>query len=148
MALSRWGSIASLLIIVFQASVTRLIPLYAIGVFLSFTLAQSGMARRWWRAGRLAPQENTSEHRHELRYEKGWFIKMVSNGFGAICTFIVMCVFAVTKFHDGAWIVLILTPLLVSAFFLSIRHYSNLANGLSLEKYQRAACLTTSGIAS
>jgi amino acid transporter len=104
------GVIASLLIIVFQASVTRLIPLYAIGVFLSFTLAQSGMARRWWRAGRLAPQENTSKHRHELRYEKGWFIKMVSNGFGAICTFIVMCVFAVTKFHDGAWIVLILTP--------------------------------------
>ena len=129
------GVIASLLIIVFQASVTRLIPLYAIGVFLSFTLAQSGMARRWWRAGRLTPQENASEHRHELRHEKGWFIKMLSNGFGAVCTFIVMCVFAVTKFHDGAWIVLILTPLIISAFVFIRRHYTNLANGLSLEKY-------------
>jgi hypothetical protein len=129
------GAIASLLIIVFNASVTRLIPLYAIGVFLSFTLAQSGMARRWWRVGHLPRQAKTSEHRHELQYEKGWFIKMVSNGFGAVCTFIVMCVFAITKFHDGAWIVLILTPLIISAFVHIHRHYMNLAKVLSLENY-------------
>ncbi len=47
--------IASLLIIVFNASVTGLIPLYAIGVFLAFTLSQAGMARRWWKVGRLQP---------------------------------------------------------------------------------------------
>jgi amino acid transporter len=129
------GAIASLLIIVFQASVTRLIPLYAIGVFLSFTLAQAGMARRWWRAGQLIPTEEISQHRHELRYEKGWFFKMISNGFGALCTAIVMCVFAVTKFHDGAWVVLILTPLLIGTFVFIHRHYLNLAISLSLEKY-------------
>jgi len=129
------GAIASLLIIVFQASVTRLIPLYAIGVFLSFTLAQSGMARRWWRVGQLDPIEEFSKHRHELRYEKGWFFKMISNGFGALCTAIVMCVFAVTKFHDGAWVVLILTPLLIGTFMLIHRHYKKLATGLTLEKY-------------
>lgn len=129
------GAIASVLIIVFQASVTRLIPLYAIGVFLSFTLAQSGMARRWWRVGQLSPSEEISKHRHELRYEKSWFFKMISNGFGALCTAIVMLVFAVTKFHDGAWVVLILTPMLIGTFVFIHRHYTNLASGLSLENY-------------
>jgi amino acid transporter len=130
---------ASLLIIIFQASVTRLIPLYAIGVFLSFTIAQAGMARRWWRAGQLKPDERPAdsahESRHILRYEKGWFLKMLSNGFGAFCTAIVMLVFAVTKFRDGAWIVLILTPVLISIFLWIRRHYAGVSSRLSLEKY-------------
>jgi hypothetical protein len=133
------AGMASVLIIIFQASVTRLIPLYAIGVFLSFTLAQSGMARRWWRAGQLKPEETTSDNRQEarhiLRYEKGWFLKMISNGFGAFCTAIVMLVFAITKFEDGAWIVLILTPVLISIFLWIHRHYAGVATRLSLEKY-------------
>jgi amino acid transporter len=129
---------AAVLIIVFQASVTRLIPLYAIGVFLSFTLAQAGMARRWWRAGKLPPsegEESTSPSRHELRYEKGWVVKMLSNGFGALCTGLVMGVFAVTKFRDGAWVVLILTPILISIFLWIHRHYAIVAGSLSLENY-------------
>jgi amino acid transporter len=133
------AGVASLLIILFRASVTRLIPLYAIGVFLSFTLAQAGMARRWWRAGHLKPEQTPSrdarESRHILRYEKGWFLKMISNGLGAICTAIVMFVFAITKFRDGAWIVLILTPLLISLFLWIHRHYSTVAHRLSLDKY-------------
>lgn len=133
------AGMASLLIIVFQASVTRLIPLYAIGVFLSFTLAQAGMARRWWRAGRLDPQDSKNDDRqdsrHELRYEKGWFLKMISNGFGAFCTGLVMLVFAVTKFRDGAWVVLILTPVLISIFLWIHRHYSKVASSLSLVRY-------------
>jgi amino acid transporter len=133
------AGMASLLIIVFQASVTRLIPLYAIGVFLSFTLAQAGMARRWWRAGRLKPDENlptsAQKERHILSYEKSWSLKMVSNGFGALCTAIVMLVFAVTKFRDGAWIVLILTPVLISIFLWIHRHYQAMAVSLSLENY-------------
>ena len=133
------AGLSSVLIILFQASVTRLIPLYAIGVFLSFTLAQAGMARRWWRAGRLEPDEprldNAHESRHQLRYDKAWFLKMISNGFGAFCTAVVMLIFAVTKFRDGAWIVLILTPVMISIFIWIRRHYSGLASGLSLEKY-------------
>ncbi|MEW5938404.1 MAG: APC family permease [Chloroflexota bacterium] len=128
------AAVASLLIVVFQASVTRLIPLYAIGVFLSFTLAQAGMARRWWRAGHLTA-EPKSTSRHVLSYEKNWFVKMISNGFGAVCTAVVMGVFAITKFHDGAWIVLILTPALMGAFTLIHRHYATLAKSLSLENY-------------
>ena len=133
------AGVASLLIVLFQASVTRLIPLYAIGVFLSFTLAQAGMARRWWRSGRLKPDvavpDPAQENRHLLRYEKGWFFKMISNGFGALCTAVVMCVFTITKFRDGAWIVLILTPVMISIFLWIYRHYATVATKFSLENY-------------
>jgi amino acid transporter len=129
------GALASLLIIIFQASVSRLIPLYAIGVFLSFTLAQAGMARRWRRAGMLKDKKIIPKSEHELKYDRRWMLKMFSNGFGAVCTGIVMCVFAITKFRDGAWIVLILTPVLMGMFLWIKRHYSNLASRLSLDKY-------------
>jgi amino acid transporter len=129
------AAIASLLIVIFSASVTALIPLYAIGVFLSFTLSQAGMAHRWWKIGHLAPGQEAQERGSTLRYEAGWKIKMVINGFGAFCTAIVMLVFAATKFHDGAWIVLILIPTLVAAFSTIHRHYRELAKDLSLEEY-------------
>jgi amino acid transporter len=131
------AGMACVLIVVFQASVTRLIPLYAIGVFLSFTLAQSGMARRWWRSGRMTPSTagDQPQGRHELHHEKNWKIKMISNGFGALCTAIVMLVFTVTKFRDGAWVVLILTPILISIFLWIHRHYMNVASSLSIENY-------------
>src|SRR5512134_1051559 len=114
--------ISSILIVIFQASVTRLIPLYAIGVFLSFTLSQAGMARRWWKIGHLKEGEEIVEPGSTLKYESGWKYRMVINGFGAVCTAIVMVVFATTKFWEGAWVVLILTPALVTIFF-SIHHH-------------------------
>lgn len=126
---------ASLLVIVFQASVTKLIPLYAIGVFLSFTLSQSGMAHRWWKSGHLNKDEELVEAGSIVRFDKGWLHKMIVNGFGAICTFIVMIIFAVTKFHDGAWIIIIIIPVLVSIFFLIHHHYQKLAKQLSLENH-------------
>lgn len=125
--------IASLLIILFQASVTRLIPLYAIGVFLSFTLSQTGMARRWWKSGHLEPGVEVKEPGSILRYDKNWVIKMIVNGVGAVATFVVMIVFALTKFKDGAWIVILLTPTLVMIFFSIHHHYKNVARQLSLE---------------
>jgi len=127
--------ISSILIIIFQASVTRLIPLYAIGVFLSFTLSQSGMARRWWKIGHLKEGEEIVEPGSTLKYEMGWKYRMVINGFGAVCTAVVMIVFAVTKFAEGAWVVLILTPILVSIFFSIHHHYKGLAQELSLENF-------------
>lgn len=125
--------IASLLIILFQASVTRLIPLYAIGVFLSFTLSQSGMARRWWKSGHLEPGVEIKEPGSILRFDKNWIVKMIINGVGAVATFVVMIVFAATKFKDGAWIVILLTPTLVMIFFTIHHHYKNVARQLSLE---------------
>ncbi|MCK6627809.1 MAG: APC family permease [Anaerolineae bacterium] len=130
------GLLASLLIIIFQASVTALIPLYAIGVFLSFTLSQAGMAHRWWKIGQLAPGQEVQERGSVLRYDPGWRPKMVINGFGAVCTFIVMLIFAFTKFIDGAWIVLLLIPLLVMVFSGIHRHYQGLAKHLSLRNYR------------
>jgi len=127
--------IACLLIIIFQASVTRLIPLYAIGVFLSFTLSQAGMARRWWKAGHLKAGEEIVEPGSTVKYEKGWQYKMVVNGFGSVCTAIVMVVFAVTKFREGAWVVLILTPVLVKIFFTIHHHYKDLAAHLTLDNF-------------
>ncbi len=127
--------IASLLLVVFQASVTRLIPLYAIGVFLSFTLSQSGMTLRWWKIGRLKPGETKTERGSTLRFEKSWRSKMLVNGFGATCTFVVMMVFAFTKFKDGAYLVLFLIPTVVGIFWLIHRHYNNLAKKLSLDNF-------------
>jgi len=127
--------VSSLLIVVFQANVTALIPLYAIGVFLSFALSQAGMARRWWRSGHLKPGEEYALHGMPLRYDKHWVIKMIINGLGSVTTFIVMIVFATTKFMDGAWIVVVLVPILVSVFFSIHHHYKSVAKHLTLEKY-------------
>jgi amino acid transporter len=127
--------IASILLVIFNASVTRLIPLYAIGVFLSFTLSQGGMALRWWKIGRLKPAEEKVERGSTLSHEKSWRTKMLINGFGAICTAVVMLVFAITKFHDGAWVVLVIIPFLVAIFWLIHRHYDNLAKNLSLDNF-------------
>jgi hypothetical protein len=127
--------IASFLIIIFRARVDLLIPLYAIGVFLSFTLSQTGMAKRWWKIGHLKAGEKIVEPGSTLTYNKGWRVKMFINGFGALCTAIVTLVFAVTKFGEGAWIVLILTPVLVMIFFTIHRHYKDLASRLSLDKF-------------
>lgn len=126
---------ASLLIVIFHASVTRLIPLYAIGVFLSFTLSQAGMAHRWWKSGHLKPDEELKEAGSTVRHDKNWIFKMVVNGFGAFCTAVVTVIFAVTKFKDGAWVMVIVTPTLVAFFFTIHRHYKSLAKELSLLNY-------------
>jgi len=128
--------LSSLLIVLFQASVTRLIPLYAIGVFLSFTLAQFGMALRWRRSGSIHPDEKKEEGSRRvsaLHYDPLWRLKMITNGFGALCTGVVMFVFAITKFKDGAYVVLILIPVLIGVLWLIHGHYKNLAKKLSLD---------------
>lgn len=127
--------IASLLIFVFQASVTALIPLYAIGVFLSFTLSQAGMARRWYKSGRIPSGEQRVERGSVLKHDPRWMMKMMINGFGSVLTLIVALVFAVTKFEDGAYIVLFITPALIAVFLLIHRHYKNLARNLTLDDF-------------
>ncbi len=128
------GVIASLLVILFGASVTALVPLWAIGVFVAFTLSQTGMARRWWKIGHLAPGVEVRERGSTLRYSSGWQLRMLVNGFGALCTAVVAVVFAATKFRDGAWIVVVTTPLMVATFFAIHHHYRSLAKSLSLKQ--------------
>ena len=126
---------ASLLLVIFRASVTNLIPLYAIGVFLSFTMSQSGMAHRWWKIGHLKPGVEVKERGSTLKYGPGWQLKMIINGFGAALTALVVVIFAVFKFKDGAWVVVILIPVLVAIFASIHRHYQGVAKLLSLENF-------------
>ena len=107
---------AILLIVLFQGDTHALLPLYAIGVFISFTLSQSGMVRRWLR----------------LR-EKGWQWRVWINGVGALVTGVVLLTLAVTKFVEGAWIVVIVIPILVATFMIMHSHYEEVAHELSLE---------------
>jgi amino acid transporter len=123
------AAIAAFLIIIFNASVTALVPLWAVGVFLSFTLSQLGMSRHWWRIGfhkdeKLKGQANEGSQ---------W--KIIINGIGALCTAVVTLIFAVTKFTDGAWIIVLLLPTVVYVFFAIHRHYQSLAKDLSLDTY-------------
>jgi amino acid transporter len=127
--------IASLLIIAFNASVTLLIPLYAIGVFLSFSLSQAGLAHRWWKSGKLKPGKEVVETGSILSFDPNWRVKLIVNSIGAVATFVVMMVFAITKFAHGAYVVLIIMPLLVAFFSFIHRHYIRLASDLSLENY-------------
>lgn len=104
-----------LLIVMFKGDTHRLIPLYAVGVFTSFTLAQVGMVKHWMSAR-----------------DKGWARRAVINGIGGIATFIVTMIIAVTKFMHGAWIVVVLIPVLMLFYFTIKRHYNSIANQLSL----------------
>ena len=106
---------AALVVAAFGGSVTNLVPLYTIGVFLAVTLSQSGLVRRWRR----------------LR-NPGWRISMVINSFGALVTGVVLIVVAYTKFQYGAWIVLLVLPFLVAILYGINRHYTSVADALTL----------------
>lgn len=108
--------LASGLVILFGGQTHRLIPLYAVGVFLAFTLSQSGMVRHWYR-----------------ERGQGWKVKAAVNGMGAVATGVVLVVILGSKLIHGAWIVVLLVPLCV-LFFRGIRsHYAAVAEQLSLE---------------
>lgn len=126
---------SSLLIVIFRAETTALIPLYAIGVFLSFTLSQIGMAVRWVKCSRLKEGEEIVQQGGVVRYDPRWRFKLVVNTVGAIITAIVTVIFAIAKFTQGAWVVVLLIPLLVLIFFRIHHYYRNLASHLSLADF-------------
>jgi hypothetical protein len=124
---------ASFLVILSDARVTFLIPLYAVGVFLSFTLSQSGMVVRLWRSSKLKPGEHIQGLETAIEFDPSWKVHIVISTIGAICTFIVMIVFAVTKFTSGAWFIVILIPSPVMLFTRIHNHYRDVAKVLSRE---------------
>ncbi len=97
---------AGVLVFLFGAKEDHLLPLYAVGVFLGFTLSQTGMVRHWLR--------------HKGRH---WRLKAVINGLGALTTLLVLLVITTTRFAHGAWIVALLVPLMVATFLNIHRHY-------------------------
>ncbi|MEP6987692.1 MAG: APC family permease, partial [Chloroflexota bacterium] len=133
-----WGvltlSISAIaLVIITGAIVTNLIPLYAIGVFLGFTVSQTGMSRRFWRAGKLKMGEFAWGLETKIVYDPNWKLKLATSVIGAISTFVVMIVFIVTKFTNGAWFIVLLIPTLVWIFFQIHKHYKETAARLRLD---------------
>jgi hypothetical protein len=104
------------LIVTFGADTHALIPLFAIGVFMAFTLSQGGMVVHWWR-------ERGS----------GWVLKATVNGIGALATGVVVVVIGISKFVEGAWITVLLIPALVAGFLQVRIHYRAVAQQLSLQ---------------
>jgi len=132
-----WGitglTLASIfLIILFEGQTTRLIPLYAIGVFLGFGLSQAGMVIHWLRTSKLKAGEKIKTKYGTLHHDAHWWVKLIINAIGMVLSFVVMVVFAVTKFTQGAYITVILIPLLVFVLSRIHRHYKDVARILSL----------------
>jgi amino acid transporter len=105
----------AVLIIIFRGDSHSLIPLFAVGVFLAFTLSQVGMVSHWWRErGRL------------------WVVKAGINGLGAVVTALALMVIAASKFLDGAWMTIIMLPILVITFLRIREHYREVSRELTL----------------
>lgn len=110
--------IAIILIIIFDANTSMLIPLYSLGVFLAFTLCQAGLVRFWFRG------------REDV---KRWWLKAAINGFGSLCTLIAVIVVIESKFTEGAWIVVIAIPALIAWCYIIKRHYDSVDAQLQID---------------
>ncbi len=109
--------LSALLLVVFRGDTHALIPLYAVGVFVSFTLSQASMVRYWFR-----------------RRGSRWPSRALLNGLGAAATGLVLLILATTKFTHGAWIVIVLIPCMIALFLAIHRHYAEVARQLSVEE--------------
>ena len=114
------GLCAAVLLVIFRGDTHALIPLYAIGVFLSFTLSQAGMVRHW------------QDHKRP-----GWRKALAINLTGAVATGVATVVLALTKFTHGAWVVIVLVPLLIGMFRKIQWHYRIADWQLALDMYER-----------
>ncbi|MFN2531742.1 MAG: APC family permease [Pyrinomonadaceae bacterium] len=169
------AAFSGILVALFGGDTSRLIPLYAVGVFLSFTLSQAGMVRHWLKEGKALAPRRTGDRpmlngnspsvetvegemldelhvsvtpeaiagRNPIDLEttrkeaSHWKTSIIINGVGAIATSIVLIVLILTKFVHGAWIVLVLIPLLVTAFRAVARHYGEVARQLTTEGLEK-----------
>ena len=112
------AALSAALIVGFGGSVTNLIPLYTVGVFVAFTLSQAGMVRHWWRL---------------RESERSWQVRALFNGVGAVATAAVAVVVGFAKFALGAWMVLVLIPILIAVMWGISRHYRSVGDALTLE---------------
>ncbi|MBN1963385.1 MAG: APC family permease [Anaerolineae bacterium] len=138
--------IASLVVIIFQANEIAMLPLYALGVMMSFTLSQTGMSRLMTRISHLKPGESVHTQVTEIHYESGWRWKKLVNTVGAITTGIVFIILTATKFVDGAWIVVLAIPLLVYFFHRIHRHYEYVAGALTTEGFDEKDLVETANV--
>jgi amino acid transporter len=123
--------ISSVIVIAFQADEIAMLPLYALGVMLSFTLSQAGMMRLMGKIGKLKPGESARTNVTQIHYESGWRWKRAVNIVGSTTTGIVFVILVATKFLDGAWIVVLAIPALVFMFYKIHQHYDHVSQCLS-----------------
>jgi amino acid transporter len=121
------GVIAAVLIVAFRGSVTLLVPLFTVGAFATFTLSQAGMARHWWR-----------------RRDGGWQYHMAINALGAVATAVVLGIVVVSKFAFGAWIVVVVLPLVVYALHSVGTHHDRLLRHVRVGSARAAARILSS----
>ncbi len=107
---------AGVLLVAFGGKTNALIPLYAIGVFTSFTLSQMGMVRH-----------------HQRVREPRWRLNATINGVGAVATFVVLLIVASTKFTSGAWVPIVVVPVVMTGFVFVAKHYRNMHSALDLD---------------
>jgi amino acid transporter len=110
------SGVTAILIVIFNGESHLLVPLFAVGAFSAFTLSQAGMVRHWFRSK-----------------ERGWHLKAFFNGLGALVTGVTLIVIAASKFVEGAWITVLLIPLVITLFYRINRHYHSVSHQLSLK---------------
>jgi amino acid transporter len=123
------AAISAVLVIAFRGSVAGLVPLFTVGAVATFTLSQAGMARHWWR-----------------NRQRGWHWRMAINGSGAAVTMLVLCIVVVSKFVSGAWIVVVVLPILVVALHAVGQHHERLLRHVRIASPGAAQRLLAAGI--
>lgn len=129
------AAISSLIVIAFRANEIAMLPLYALGVMLGFTLSQAGMSRLMGKVGTLQPGQSMDTDVTRIHYEPNWRKKRTINIVGATTTGLVFIILTATKFVDGAWIVAAAIPLLVFTFHRIHHHYDDVAEALTTEDF-------------
>jgi amino acid transporter len=123
--------VSSVIVIIFQADEIAMLPLYALGVMLGFSLSQAGMFRLMSKIAHLKPGESIHTGVTEVHYERNVRWKQALNAVGSVVTSVVFLILLVTKFAEGAWVVALLIPVLVFVFLSIHRHYEQVAGSLS-----------------
>jgi amino acid transporter len=123
--------VSSLIVIAFDANEIAMLPLYALGVMLTFSVSQTGMFHLMGRIAHLKPGEKMRTLVTEIHYEAGAKYKRIVNAIGALVTFVVFIILLSTKFREGAWIVALVIPCLIALFLSIHRHYDRVAAALS-----------------
>lgn len=123
-------TLAVIIILIFRADEIAMLPLYAIGVMISFTVSQTGMVRLWNRIATIPPGETLETEATTLQAESGLGWKKAVNATGAFVTFIVLIVLVATKFVEGAWVIVLMIPLIIMLFRQIKQHYVTVAQKL------------------
>lgn len=141
------AAISSIIVIAFHADEIAMLPLYALGVMLSFTLSQAGMSRLMGKVGKLKPGETAHTDNTQIHYESSWRWKQALNLLGSITTGVVFIILVATKFVDGAWLVALAIPLLVTMFNIIHKHYKKVAYTLSTEDFSEDELVDVANVA-